>query len=131
MWCRVYNALLLFLLFVFIQQFYTEAVERKAQNWKLIQSLRSERILNGIEQHLDSLNMAAGLSQSLWSINSNQSHHSRSLSLTASNESLLLPEVLTFNFKRANLSQTRWSNAVWWYENEAPLTSQHTKQWKY
>ena len=92
MWCRVYNALLLFLLFVFIQQFYTEAVERKAQNWKLIQSLRSERILNGIEQHLDSLNMAAGLSQSLWSINSNQSHHSRSLSLTASNESLLLPE---------------------------------------
>ena len=71
-----------------IQQFYTEAVERKAQNWKLIQSLRSERILNGIEQHLDSLSMATNLSQSLWSINSNQSHQSRSVSLTTSIESI-------------------------------------------
>ena len=42
-------------------------MNKKAQTWKLMENLRSERILNGVE-NLDSL--SASLSQSLWSINS-------------------------------------------------------------
>jgi len=50
-----------------LQQFYQDAVCKKAHTWKLMANLRSERILNGVE-NLDSL--SASLSQSLWSINS-------------------------------------------------------------
>lgn len=42
-------------------------MDKKAQTWKLMENLRSERILNGVE-NLDSL--SASLSQSLWSISS-------------------------------------------------------------
>lgn len=46
---------------------YREAVEDKAQNWKLLQNLQGERILNGIEV-IKSL--SESLNQSLWSVNS-------------------------------------------------------------
>ena len=72
------------------QQFYTEAVDHKAHNWELLQNLRGERILNGIE-HLDSLNVSNSLSQSLLSLNSLSARRNGKI-LTASNDSLL------FNF---------------------------------
>ncbi len=50
-----------------MQQYYQDAINKKAQTWKLMENLRSERILNGVE-NLESL--SASLSQSLWSIHS-------------------------------------------------------------
>ena len=61
-------------------------MEKKIQTGKMIESLRSERILNGIE-NLDSLN--ASLSQSLWSIHSLTSNGKLG-SHYASNESLAI-----------------------------------------
>ena len=62
-------------------------MERRAQNWKLLQSLQGERILNGIEG-IESL--SASLSQSLWSISSlNGAVRGRNRSLTTSTDSLL------------------------------------------
>ena len=68
------------------QKFYTAAVEKKAQNSKLLESLRSERILNGIGQ-LDTLNIGT-LTQSLLSVSSQNGRRS----LMGSCESILSNE---------------------------------------
>lgn len=47
-------------------------MSKKAQTWKLMENLRSERILNGVE-NLDSL--SASLSQSLWSLSNKIGDH--------------------------------------------------------
>ena len=77
-----FDLLTLFLIFPlpFLQQFYQDAVDKKTQNWKIVESLRSERILNGIDT-LESL------SQSLWSIHS-LTNQGRLNSLCSSSESL-------------------------------------------
>ena len=61
-------------------------MDKKAHTWKLMESLRSERILNGVE-NLDSL--SASLSQSLWSIHS-LTNNGRLASKYSSNDSVLL-----------------------------------------
>lgn len=68
-----------------MQQFYQDAVEKKTQTWKIMENLRSERILNGIE-NLENLN--ATLSQSLWSVHS-YNNQGRLGSIGSSNESLI------------------------------------------
>ena len=45
-------------------------MEKKSHTWKVVESLRSERILNGID-NLESLN-SLSLSQSMWSIHTNR-----------------------------------------------------------
>ncbi len=54
------------------QRFYSEALERRAQHWQLIQSLQSERFLDGIGQE-----GRDALSASLWSISSNLIDHNK------------------------------------------------------
>ena len=68
----------------FLKQFYTEAVEKKEQNWQLLQNLRSERILDGIDPSL-----SANLSQSLISVNSFGNGRPWSTALSSSIESFL------------------------------------------
>ena len=74
-------------------------MEHKQLNCKLLQTLRSERTLNGLDPLNDSLN-GASWSQSLWSLNGspstlprrNHTHHS-TLSATLSTESLASPRL--------------------------------------
>lgn len=78
---------------IFCQQFYQDAVEKKTQTWKIMENLRSERILNGIE-NLESLN--ATLSQSLWSVHSyNNQSRLGSIDIGSSTESLLTKRTST------------------------------------
>ncbi len=66
------------------QCFYSEAVERRTQHWKLLQSLQGERILNGI-----GIEGMDALSASLWSISPSLKDLSRR-SFTGSIDSLSL-----------------------------------------
>ena len=86
-----------------IQQIYTEAVERKALNWNYLQTLRSERILNGIDQ---TEALSTSLSNSLWSINNLSGSRLRN-SMSSSNESLMSKRGSTPAVKNHHPSITR------------------------